>query len=195
MATQPQLNPFASGTDPARFPLGRLSTHFAEDGYTDCLLVFPRSKKQTGKPAWSWAATLTFLSGSTTWTSPATKALTSQLNKLSLSEFAKGQYLAASPIRLHKTNRGYWLASFNDVESAILPASDLPPEALVMPTRKQLEPIVSKRKADNIEYDIELLTKRQSEIGEALAAVPAMIDEKRRKLAEIREDPVSLEAE
>ena len=30
--------------EPARFPLGRLSDHFADDGYTSCLLIFPRNE-------------------------------------------------------------------------------------------------------------------------------------------------------
>ena len=86
-------NPPAAG----HFPFGRLSENFEEDGYTEILLVSPRSTK-TGNASlcvrsskmslgiaddrtrpWSWAATLTFLSGMTKWKSPETKKLTEEI--------------------------------------------------------------------------------------------------------------------
>lgn len=63
--------------------------------------------------------------------------------------------------------------------------SDLPHEVFAMRTERQLGPIVRKRQVDNIEYDIELLTKRQSKLEKELTATDAMIAEKRRQLAEI----------
>ena len=86
-------NPPAVG----HFPLGRLSENSEEDGYTEILLVSPRSTKTGNAPLrarilkmsleiadvrirlWSWTATLTFLSGMTKWKSPETKKLTEEI--------------------------------------------------------------------------------------------------------------------
>ncbi len=187
VAATPQLNPFAYSPDPARFPLGRLSTHFAQDGFTECLLVFPRNRvRDRGPFAWSWAATLTFLSGSTTWTCLATKELTTELDSKSLTDFASDPYLATSPIKLRKTNRGYWLAGSGDVESLVSPASDLPSEALTAPTTEQLLPLVRKRKADNLTYDLEQVEKRESEMKEELRITSALRAEMQQELDELK---------
>ncbi len=187
VAAPPQYNPFAYSPVPARFPLARLSTHFTQDGFTECLFVFPQERaRQTGNFAWSWAATLTFLSGLKSWTCLATKDLTTQFNKQSLTEFASDPYLATSPFKLRKTNRGYWLAKSGDVQSPVSPVSDLPYEAGAAPTFDQLLPLVRKRKADNLTHDIEQMKKRESDIKEALLTAPALRAKMQQELDEIK---------
>ena len=99
------------------------------------------------------------------------------------------------PIKLRIANRGYWLAGSDDVASEFLPASDLPHEALVVPTESQVEPLVLKRKVQNIEYDVDALKKRKLELEMALEAAPALIDKRQRELDEVNEELGGLEIE
>ena len=116
-----------SGSQPARFPLARLSSHFVEDGYTTCLFVFPRNKLRSKGQLyarrlcvrligadnsirrWIWAAACTFLRGANSWTAPPTSAETDRLRNQDLDEFASSPYLAQCPFTFRDATRGKWL--------------------------------------------------------------------------------------
>ncbi|KAL8838749.1 MAG: hypothetical protein Q9170_001998 [Blastenia crenularia] len=162
---------------PSRFPLARLSQSFIEDGYTELLLVFSRNSKKTKA----------FLNGLSAWTTPNTKAETTELEQLSLADYAERLSSHVIPYTLRPANRGFWLTARPETNPAFLDVDELPPSAIdARLGEEDARKAIHKRNLEHLEEDVEEMEALQYQLPEAISA-------KRQKIAELKQEEQNLE--
>ncbi|KAL8722187.1 MAG: hypothetical protein Q9225_001283 [Loekoesia sp. 1 TL-2023] len=128
---------------------------------------------------WSWPATLAFLSGFTSWETPATLAQTNALDGLSLAQYAGRLATQQTPYTLRSVNRGFRLIArltrilLSNVGA--LPAGAIDPGFI-----PDVESEVRKRSIQNLQEDVAGWGQVQY--------VPDVIRAKRQKFAELEEE-------